>query len=97
VPRKRLYWLGLYHATCGDFIDWGVECEGNWSERLARFLEVAVYFPCPWHGSTSGLAAERLSGAVYLEENRLYYRPLAEGQEASARRNARLALSSRAA
>ena len=92
MPEEiELYWLGLYHPACSCYLDWGVKRRGNWRERLDSFLSVAVGYPCPYHGSATGLPAGRERGFIYWRANCVYYRPLAEGQKDNARRNALVA------
>lgn len=96
-PPEALYWLPLYHAACGDTVDYGVENTLDGHKRLVSFLPNAVAFPCPYHGSATGEAtdtAHHPDGITYLAANKIWYRLVDDTNEMQIRdghRNANVA------
>jgi hypothetical protein len=88
---NALYWLPLEH-TCGCIIDWG--CDDRLREQLPRFLASAVHFPCPVHGSASGVPNAPLAPGErrYLAQADIFYRLADSALAADARRNRAAAL-----
>jgi hypothetical protein len=88
-PPEKMFWLPLAHP-CGCFIDLGVAALE--SQRLPAFLSAAVDYPCPWHGSASGLPSDAgKDGVAHLASADVWYRVAPEDQISNARRNSEVA------
>jgi len=92
VPLASRYWLPLEHP-CGCVIDWGVD--SSIADQLASgFLPAAAPYPCPMHGSTTGVKEPPLAANEerYLVASGVWYRAAAEDQRINGERNRAIAL-----
>jgi hypothetical protein len=81
-PVEGIYWQPFRHK-CGCYLEWGAELPhadmqhaGLALELLRRFLRTAQRFPCPLHGSATGVPAEPLLPGQrrYMPANGVWYK-----------------------
>ena len=92
TPPENIYWLPMLHP-CSDVIDWGVEATPAEITRLDEFLIIAAQFPCPWHGSATGVPSNAgRPGPNCLLANNIWYQEGQSDRAMDALRNRQLAL-----
>jgi hypothetical protein len=82
-----IYWLPLEHS-CGCLIDWGYD--DRFREELAQRMLVLAAYPCPMHGSATGVPAPSLGKDEEREllwNEGLFYRAAREEHRSNGQRN----------
>lgn len=84
---KPMYWQPFRHDACGCYLEWGMavpdtrQATGALAhQQMVEFLRTTAPFPCPLHGSATGVPAAPLRGqeARYMFANDVWYRALPE-------------------
>lgn len=85
------FWLPLEHP-CGCKLDWGVDRRK--ASELPVFLHSAAPYPCPMHGSMTGIREPALEAEEirFIVQNGVYYRLAAPDQWENAARNRAVAI-----
>lgn len=92
--NSHMFWQPFRH-TCGCYLEWGTPvqdqsdfCVGVAQRGLIMFLQGAKNYPCPQHGSASGVPGPNLKEfvPVYMRAGQVWYRNCHEDQKVHADR-----------
>jgi hypothetical protein len=92
--NSHMFWQPFRHG-CGCYLEWGtpIQAETDFHVNVARhgltmFLQGAKNYPCPQHGSSTGVPGPPLKEfvPVYMRACQVWYRACHEDQKVYADR-----------